>query len=123
MTQVELAEALGVSTADRVSMWERGRAEPRVAQLRHAAQVLGVEVAELLEPGEQDLRRLRIEHGLEVADLASASGIPAPTLWRWEAGRVGHSALRERVEPLAVALGVPIAEVERALQRSAAKNR
>jgi hypothetical protein len=31
--------------------------------------------------------------------------------------------LRERVEPLAVALGVPIAEVERALQRSAAKNR
>ncbi|MDO5400985.1 MAG: helix-turn-helix transcriptional regulator [Eubacteriales bacterium] len=50
MTQQALAEQMGV-TDKAVSKWERDLACPDVASLPHLAQVLGVSVEELMEPG------------------------------------------------------------------------
>lgn len=47
MTQTELAEALGVDQTT-VSAWERGVAEPTLANLRRLADVLGIAPGDLL---------------------------------------------------------------------------
>ena len=51
MTQVELAEAVGVSQRA-VSAWERGFSHPRVPDLPKVAKVLGVTIDELLREEE-----------------------------------------------------------------------
>lgn len=46
MTQVELAEALGVDQTT-ISAWERGIAEPTIFNLRRLADILGVAPGDL----------------------------------------------------------------------------
>lgn len=118
LTQTQLAEAIGVAGGERVSRWEKGHSQPRVTHLRRIAETLDVSIRELLAPGERDLTRLRTERGFEMAELATATDIPASTLWRWEGGTVPTSAAREHVEALAEALGVDVDEVRAALRGS-----
>lgn len=48
MSQEELAKALGV-TQGNVSQWENGETTPRVEKLGKLAEVLGIDVKELLQ--------------------------------------------------------------------------
>ena len=48
MTQVELAEMLGISRTA-VSMWETGEALPRAETLKRLAKILGCTIDELLK--------------------------------------------------------------------------
>jgi transcriptional regulator with XRE-family HTH domain len=48
-TQEQLAEKLGKSSKQVISNWEKGRAEPSLADLRLLADVLGTTTSYLLE--------------------------------------------------------------------------
>lgn len=52
MTQMQLAVAVGASSAAQVSCWERGRVVASVPKLRKLAEVLGVTMEQLLEEEE-----------------------------------------------------------------------
>jgi len=58
----------------------------------------------------ETLKRLRVERGLSVADLASASGISKPYIWQIESGRRQNPS-GEKLQRLATALGVTIADL------------
>lgn len=87
LSQNELARAMGLSSGQRMSRWERGDARPRNPQMLHAlAAALGVAPRELLVPMETpDLRWLRFVAGLSVEELAEAAHVSVSTLKRWEA--------------------------------------
>ena len=50
------------------------------------------------------IRALRLKAGLTVEELAERSGIPAPSLYHWEAGR--FTPIVERLPDLAAGLGL-----------------
>ena len=82
LSQNELARAMGLSSGQRMSRWERGDARPRNPQMLHAlAAALGVAPRELLVPMDvPDLRWLRFVAGLSVEELAQAAHVSVSTL-------------------------------------------
>jgi transcriptional regulator with XRE-family HTH domain len=122
LTQAELARAVGVAGGERVSRWELGTSAPSIAMRARLAKALGLDLEELLPArGRRDLRRLRGEAGLTVAELAAQGGVSTGTIKRWEAG----SGLRVRapLENLAAALGVSVATLREAIEFSATDHR
>jgi transcriptional regulator with XRE-family HTH domain len=82
-----------------------------------------VPAAALLKPvseAERDLRRLRLEAGLSIDDVAKRINVAAPTLKRWESGVVRRLVATAPVERLAEAFGVNVTDVVAALQRTRA---
>ena len=121
LTQRQLGEAIGVAVEGRVSAWERGRATPHPHQLRALADALGVPIKSMLRPvavQQYNLRRLRIEAGLNIEELAAQIDVPVPTLKRWEQGLVRKLPDRAPTRSIARALGVDIDLVREALDRS-----
>ena len=123
MTQHELARRVGVAGGERVSMWERGAAQPRPELLPPLAAALGLAPADLLVPDRlgSDLRRLRFLAGLSSAGLAEMIHLSKVTLKRWEAGHLSRLPTSVTLEALAGALGVTVPTVRRALTRSMQK--
>jgi transcriptional regulator with XRE-family HTH domain len=123
LTQEQLGRAVGVAAGNRISDWENGRATPHPGHLRRLAVILDVPVSALLRPvseAERDLRRLRLEAGLSIDDVAKRIHVATPTLKRWESGVVRRLVARAPVDQLAEALGVEEADVVAALQRTRA---
>lgn len=54
MTQMQLAVAVGASSVNMVSCWERGRSVASVPKLKKLAEVLGVTMEQLLDDGEDE---------------------------------------------------------------------
>lgn len=118
LTQAELARVIGVAGGERVSRWELGTSTPSTAMRARLAKALGIDLEELLpSQGPADLRRLRAEAGLTVAELAERGGVARGTIKRWEAG----SALRVRapLDAVAAALGVSVDTLRHAIELSA----
>jgi transcriptional regulator with XRE-family HTH domain len=123
LTQDQLGRAVGVAAGNRISDWENGRATPHPGHLRRLAEVLGVPAAALLRPvseAERDLRRLRLEAGMSIDDVAKRIRVATPTLKRWESGVVRRLVATAPVERLAEAFGVDVADVVAALERTRA---
>ena len=94
LTQHELARLVGVAGGERVSRWELGTSRPR---------------PEIL---------LRVAAGLSMRDLAVRAHVSKTTLGRWESGGLDQTPSRAALALLALPLGVPVDEVERAIVRS-----
>ena len=78
LTQKQLSETIGVAVEGRVSTWERGRATPHPQQLRALADALGVSIKSMLRPvavQQYNLRRLRIEAGLNIEELVAQADV------------------------------------------------
>ena len=121
LTQKQLSETIGVAAEGRVSTWECGRATPHPHQLRALADALGVPIRSMLRPvavQQYDLRRLRIEAGLNIEQLAARIDVPVPTLKRWEQGLVRNLQDRAPTRAIARALAADIELVRDALDRS-----
>lgn len=117
LSQNELARRLGMTSGQRISLWERGLARPRTPELLHAAaRAVGVPVRSLLVPPPDGLtlRWLRFAAGVGVPALADAVHVSAVTVSRWEAGS-GARPSERTVAALARALKVPVSDVRRAL--------
>jgi transcriptional regulator with XRE-family HTH domain len=56
------------------------------------------------------LQRLRKDRGLTQAALAEQLGVSKPTVWAWEQGKA--RPVESRMDPLAQALDVPVAELQ-----------
>ena len=56
MSQAQLAEKMNV-TRQTISSWERGKSYPDIGSLTHLAEVLGVEVQDILGPPRRRCRR------------------------------------------------------------------
>jgi len=119
LSQNELARRLGMTSGQRISLWERGLARPRTRELLHAAaRAVGVPARSLLVAPEDGLtlRWLRFAAGVSVPTLAAAVHVSAVTVRRWEAGS-GAMPSGRTVAALARALRVPTADVRAALDR------
>lgn len=55
------------------------------------------------------LRRLREERGLSLAQIAGPLGVSKPTVWAWENGKA--NPLASRIGALAAILGVPASDL------------
>lgn len=122
LTQSQLARAIGVAGGERVSKWELGEAVPSAAVRARLARALGLEVEDLLpKDGVSDLRRLRLQAGLTVAQLAKRGEVSAGTIKRWESGAMTRT--HAPLDRLASALGVDEARVREALARPRAGER
>lgn len=62
------------------------------------------------EPLGVKLNRLRREHGLILAQVASVMGVSKPTVWAWEKGKA--RPLPDRISAIAEVLGVSAKELE-----------
>ncbi len=121
LTQGQLSNLVGVASAPRVSAWESGQQIPHPGQLRKLADVLEVPITQLLEPvlvEDRDLRRLRIEAGLTIVELAARVHVAEPTLKRWERGEVKGLPRRLPLIEIARALRVDEATVAVAMRRT-----
>lgn len=121
LTQPEFSDAVGVGGASRVSAWEVGQETPHPHQLRKLADVLGVPITVLLvavPDEERDLRRLRVEAGLSISELAVRIHVAGSTLKRWERGVVQDLAGRVPIPALSTVLGVDQALVAEAIRRT-----
>lgn len=121
LTQGQLSNLVGVASAPRVSAWESGQQIPHPGQLRKLADVLEVPITQLLEPvpvEDRDLRRLRIEAGLTIVELAARVHVAEPTLKRWERGEVKGLPRRLPLIEIARALRVDEATVAAAMRRT-----
>ena len=119
LTQHELARRVGIAGGERVSQWERGVSTPRAVTIRKIARVLRVPASSLMtNPGDLDLRGLRVQAGLTAREVAERTHVSLPTLSRWECGRFARLPRRERLEALAQALHRSVGEVEEAFDRT-----
>lgn len=66
------------------------------------------------------LNRLRRERGLTLADVANELGVSKPTVWAWEKGKA--RPLPDRLQAIADALGVGLAELQTATGMSVEVN-
>ncbi|MEK4243691.1 helix-turn-helix transcriptional regulator [Janibacter sp. FSL W8-0316] len=118
LTQAELARVIGVAGGERVSRWELGTSTPSTAMRARLAKALGIDLEELLpSQGPADLRRLRAEAGLTVAELAERGGLARGTIKRWEAGSAQR--VRAPLDAVAAALGVSVDTLRQAIELSA----
>jgi transcriptional regulator with XRE-family HTH domain len=106
LTQVAVAERLGLRTAESVSRYERGHREPRYSTLVRLCAVLGVEVEEVLPRG-----RTFADYGIRVPReaqrraKASTEGVPPQALAvPATAGAADDATVRPPEEPGAPAL-------------------
>lgn len=120
LTQHELARLIGTAGGEHVSRWELGTTVPRPGALRRIAEVLEVNIADLLKPVSHgpDLCRLRLLAGMSANELARQTHISVSTIRRWEAGRLERIPSEETLGPVAEALGVGVTDVGRALRRA-----
>ena len=63
LTQTDLARRLNFST-ETISAWERGKRKPNIQQIPHLARLLGVDVKELLQSINTDLRKGNVNRPL-----------------------------------------------------------
>lgn len=118
LTQAELARAVGVAGGERVSRWELGTSSPSTAMRARLAKALDLDLEELLpRQGPADLRRLRAEAGLTVAELAALGGVSRGTIKRWESG--SGLPVRAPLDNVAAALGVSVDTLRHAIELSA----
>lgn len=89
LTQHELADAVGVKQPT-VSQWENGVRSPRATKLSHLAELLGIEVTELVAPIPDDnaprLGDYRQALGLSQASLAARLVMRPSTVGAIEVG-------------------------------------
>lgn len=117
LTQHQLARVIDVAGGERVSRWELGLSIPRPEVLRRVADALGVQVAQLLEEGEErGLREMRLGAGLTLAGLGKAALVSTRTVHRWETGDFKRLPHEETIKLLAHALGVRDSVVRQALR-------
>lgn len=116
-SQHDLSVRVGVQGAGVVSAWETGAAVPHPETLRRLAEALEVNPDSLLaREGEPfGLAELRVVRGLSRRALAASSGVSLTTLTRWEAGDFQRTPPVRLLEPVAAALGVPVAGLEASL--------
>ena len=121
LTQAELARAVGVAGGERVSRWELGTSSPSTAMRARLAKALSLDLEELLpQRGPADLRRLRAEAGLTLAELAERGGLSKGTIKRWEAG--SGLPVRAPLDNVAAALDVTVDTLRHAIELSAREN-
>lgn len=123
MTQTELAKALGVAGAARISSWEHETNQPQVSQLPALATVLGVSpdllvVTERVNP----LRELRWLAGLSLGELADRLHVSRNNYQRWEAGERPFPDHPKLFMQLSSVLGVPEAVVRDAVTKIGSEN-
>jgi transcriptional regulator with XRE-family HTH domain len=118
MTQVELAERVGVAPAA-VRSWERGVDQPTAANVSRLAAALGVDARDFYEAisGPPMVAVLRHAAGLSLMELATRSGLAYSRCRRIEKGTVRPT--RADVAALSKGLGVTAAELRRALGTAA----
>lgn len=118
LTQAELAREIGVAGGERVSRWELGTSTPSIAMRARLARALSVDLEDFLpHDGPPDVRRLRVEAGLTVADLAERGGLAPGTVKRWESG-TGSRGVRAPLGRVAEALSVTTTQVQDAIEES-----
>lgn len=117
LTQSDLARRLGVAGGERVSRWELGLSIPRPNTVLRAAEVLGVDIGDLLsgEGARPELRSLRRSLGLSLNDLAREVHVSKSTISRWESGQSTRGLSPGTVRLLAKALHVDPSVVREAV--------
>lgn len=103
LSQEKLAGLLGLARGQVVA-YENSRTTPRAKAMFAIAQVLDVEVTELLRPGPVDMPILRLGRNLSQADVADALGVSRPWYQRIEArqARIEVGLLRKLSDVLKV---------------------
>lgn len=107
LTQHELARLVGAAGGERISRWELGTSTPRPDFLLRLAKALDIPAIRLvhLDGDVPDLRALRLQAGLTVADLVTSVNVAVPTYYAWEQGRWVRLPAPQSLEALARALG------------------
>lgn len=124
LTQHELAHLVGAAGGERISRWELGISTPRPDFLVRLAKALDIPAIRLvhLDGDVPDLRALRLQAGLTVADLVTSVNVAVPTYYAWEQGRWTRLPAPQSLEALARTLGEPV-EVVIAAFREAQRHR
>ena len=120
LTFDRLAEQLGRRRPN-VIVYEKGSVAPTPAMLVELAAALGVEPAELTtaSPETAELADLRVWAGKTIAEAAVDAGMPRST---WEKTETGQRPLgHERAVRMSRALGVDLATVQAAYERTSAR--
>lgn len=119
LTREELATRLELSSPARIRVWETGLERPRPRFIPRLAVALGVEPLYLLDadPDDPPLAALRLAAGRATNEMA-APGVSVMTYVRLEDGRPGAAPSATVVTAVAGVLGVDVARVEAAVQRS-----
>jgi transcriptional regulator with XRE-family HTH domain len=107
LTQHELARLVGAAGGERISRWELGTSTPRPDFLLRLAKALDIPAIRLvhLDGDLPDLRALRLQAGLTVADLVTSVNVAVPTYYAWEQGRWVRLPAPQSLEALARVLG------------------
>ena len=113
MTQHELARLVGAAGGERISRWELGTSTPRPDFLLRLARALDIPAIRLvhLDGDVPDLRALRLQAGLTVADLVTSVNVAVPTYYAWEQGRWARLPAPQSLAALARALGESVEAV------------
>ena len=115
LSQHQLARIVDVAGGERVSGWERGVGQPRARIIPG----LDVDPLELLFlPNGVDLRALRLAAGRTAPELAQAVHVSVHSYLRWESGQRLPLQDDRMLGNLSGQLGVPVAAVVEALNRS-----
>ena len=110
LTQAELAREIGLAREISISDWERTKT-PTLATVKKLAEVLRVPINDLLVPAEddqRDLRRLRIEAGLDVGQAAEQLEMLKATYSSWEEKKVVALIEKADVERIATVFNVTV---------------
>lgn len=119
LSQHQLARIVDVAGGKRVSGWERGVGQPRARVIPGLAGALDVDPLELLFlPNGVDLRALRLAAGRTAPELAQAVHVSVHSYLRWESGQRLPLQDDRTLGNLSGQLGVPVAQVIEALNRS-----
>jgi transcriptional regulator with XRE-family HTH domain len=88
LTQAAVAERLGLSSAVRVSLWERGAEQPRARFIPLLAEMLDTDPLDLLvgEPSAPTISALRLAAGLSREDVWTQAQISKMTYHRIDRG-------------------------------------
>lgn len=113
LTQHELARLVGAAGGERISRWELGTSTPRPDFLLRLARALDIPAIRLvhLDGDVPDLRALRLQAGLTVADLVTSVNVAVPTYYAWEQGRWARLPAPQSLAALARALGESVEAV------------
>ena len=123
LSREDVAQALGLSSAARVRLWETGLETPRPRLVPKLAKVLTVDPLHLLDADPEDppLVALRIAAGKATTDMV-APGMSVMTYVRLEDGRSTIDPPGEVIEQLGTLLSAPPTLVRAAIKRSRRDN-
>jgi transcriptional regulator with XRE-family HTH domain len=120
LTQPALAAELGVASATRIWLWERGAEQPRPKFVPQMAKILGIKPLNLLEgdPTRPSISALRLAAGLTREEVWGRARITKMTYYRIDRGVGVRSPDPSVVRALATVFGIGESETLAAIKRA-----